>query len=95
MLVFGSLKTFFKSLPVIILATHSVKPAAAEAVITAASALKCFDILFDAIDCNSSIFTKFVKISLAALIDFEFVIEAPILVIKPLTLIIGVRLFFL
>ena len=56
------------------LATLSVKPPAADAVITAASVLKHFEILFDAIACNSSMLTKFVKISFAALIDFEFVI---------------------
>ena len=48
------------------LATLSVKPPAAEAVIIADSVLKHFDILFDAIACNSSMLTKLVKISFAA-----------------------------
>ena len=89
------MKTFFRSLPVIILATLSVNPPAAEAVITAASVLSNLEILFDAKACNSSMLTKYSKISLAALIDFLLVIEAPIFVINPLTLITGVRLFLL
>ena len=69
--------------------------ASSEAVITAASVLSNLEILFDAKACNSSMLTKYSKISLAALIDFLLVIEAPIFVINPLTLITGVRLFLL